>query len=112
MSLIDVLSPTETKIAELVARGFSEKEIADKMYVSPNTVHNHTYNIRRKWKARSAVDIARKFILSIENPKQFFISLLFITIQFHIFIVNDDIDMRKTRRNQRIIYKTFRKISE
>lgn len=40
------LSNTEYRVAEFVAKGFSEKEIADKMFISPHTVHNHTYRIR------------------------------------------------------------------
>ena len=41
-------SPSELRVAELLARGLSEKEVADKLCISPNTVNNHTKNIREK----------------------------------------------------------------
>lgn len=43
------LSQRESEIASLLARGFSEKEIADKLCISPATVNNHTRNIRENF---------------------------------------------------------------
>lgn len=113
MELINQLSQTELKVAELVARGFSEKEIANKMFISHKTVHNHTYSIRRKWKAKSAVDVARKFILSLDDPKKFFIAFFFILLQIQISLYDEDIDMRRNgkRISQKSQFKTARKIS-
>lgn len=39
----------EYEIAGLLSRGMSEKEIADKLNISPATVNNHTRNIRAKF---------------------------------------------------------------
>jgi DNA-binding CsgD family transcriptional regulator len=105
------LTKTEHKIAELVTRGYSEKEIASQLYVSPKTIHNHTYNIRKKWDARSAVDVCRKFILSLENPKEYFAALFFLLIQINMTFASVDIDMRKTPRRSRtkIVRITSRK---
>ena len=38
----------ETEIASLTARGLSEKEIAHKLSISPNTVRVHIENIKRQ----------------------------------------------------------------
>lgn len=89
------LTEREHEIAELVTRGYSEKEIADKLYVSPATIHNHTYNIRKKTGARSAVDIAREFILSLPDPKQFFLATSFLMIQLYAIENCPDIDFRR-----------------
>ena len=89
------LTKTEYKIAGLVAEGFSEKEIAAKLFVSYKTIHNHTYNMRKKLNARSAVDIARVFILNLDNPKRYFSAVLFLAIQFFIMSNTFNIDMRR-----------------
>lgn len=104
------LTKTEYKIAGLVAKGYSEKEIATKMYVSPKTVHNHTYNIRKKLNARSAVDVARTFILNLENPRQYFSALMFLIIQLFVVYNTIEIDVRRTP-TQRIarVSRTSRK---
>lgn len=39
----------EYEIAGLLSRGMSEKEIAYKLNISPDTVNNHTRNIRAKF---------------------------------------------------------------
>lgn len=79
---INLLSKRETQVARLIAKGFSEKEIASKLFVSVDTIHSHAYRIRKKIKARSAVDVCRLFILSLENPKQILIAVSFVLIQF------------------------------
>jgi DNA-binding CsgD family transcriptional regulator len=93
------LTTTEFKVAELVTRGFSEKEIAQQMFISPKTVHNHTYNIRKKWNARSAVDLARTFILQLDNPKQFFTAIACLLIQFHIVLNCETMEVRRPIRS-------------
>lgn len=103
------LSKSEYRIAEYVARGFSEKEIASKLFISPKTVNNHTYNIRKKWNARCAVDIARKFILSLDNPKQFFTVVAFLMIQFHVMVNIPNADLRRPVRTSVRVLRTSRK---
>lgn len=39
-------SEREKQVADLLARGYTEKEIADKLFISPATVNNHTRHIR------------------------------------------------------------------
>jgi pimeloyl-ACP methyl ester carboxylesterase/DNA-binding CsgD family transcriptional regulator len=43
-----VLSPREREVLSLVAEGMTEREIAERLVVSPHTVHRHMANIRAK----------------------------------------------------------------
>ena len=106
---MEELSKREIRVAEYVTRGYLEKEIAEKMYISPRTVHNHTYRIRKKWGARNAVDIARIFILKLDDPKKFFTLLTFLMIQFHVVFTNPEIDLRKPGRTSTRVTRTLRK---
>lgn len=105
------LTNREFTIADQITRGYTEAEIADNLYISQSTVHNHAYNIRKKLNARCAVDIARKFILSLENPKAYFLSLLFLIIQMHsIFNISNN-DMRVFKKGAKRVTKVSRKTS-
>ena len=50
----DGLSEREKDVIRLVVRGLSNKEIADKMFISANTVMTHRRNIARKTQIRSS----------------------------------------------------------
>ncbi len=47
------LSPRETEILRLVAEGLSDAEIAERLVLSPHTVHRHVANVRTKLRAPS-----------------------------------------------------------
>jgi len=47
------LSPREVDILALVARGLSDGQIADQLFLSPHTVHRHIANIRTKLRVPS-----------------------------------------------------------
>ena len=55
----DSLSETERRVADLVARGHSNKEIAERLYMSHRTVGSHLYRIFPKLGLRSRVELAR-----------------------------------------------------
>jgi DNA-binding CsgD family transcriptional regulator len=55
----DSLSESERRVADLVARGYSNKEIAGRLYMSHRTVGSHLYRIFPKLGLRSRVDLAR-----------------------------------------------------
>jgi len=42
------LTPTEIRVANLIREGRSSKEVAERLGLSPRTVHTHRYNIRKK----------------------------------------------------------------
>ncbi len=47
------LSEREREVLRLVAEGLSDPEIAERLVLSPHTVHRHVANIRRKLGLRS-----------------------------------------------------------
>jgi DNA-binding NarL/FixJ family response regulator len=42
------LSPREKEILRLLAEGYSTKEIAEKLVISPSTIHSHRSNLLKK----------------------------------------------------------------
>ncbi len=62
-------SERESEIADLLARGLSEKEIAEKLFISPATVNNHTRNIREKFGLSKNSEIILLYIATrIKSP--------------------------------------------
>ena len=55
----DSLTEAEREVADLVARGHSNKEIAERLYMSHRTVGSHLYRIFPKLGLRSRVELAR-----------------------------------------------------
>lgn len=64
------LSDREKDIADLLARGYSEKEIADRLCISPATVNNHTRNIRERFGLHKNSEIVLLYIAQ-HNKKKF-----------------------------------------
>jgi ATP/maltotriose-dependent transcriptional regulator MalT len=52
-SATEELSPRETDILRLVAQGMNNAQIAERLFLSPHTVHRHVANIRTKLRAPS-----------------------------------------------------------
>lgn len=53
----DILSEREKEVIVQVVKGLSNKEIAEQMFISPNTVMTHRRNISRKLNIRSAAGL-------------------------------------------------------
>ena len=62
-SIISILTNRELNVLHFLEEGLTNKEIAEKLFVSPETVKKHAYNIYRKLKVRTrlqAVATAKK----------------------------------------------------
>jgi two-component system NarL family response regulator len=51
-----VLTPRELEVLRLVARGMSNREVAEQLYISENTVKNHMRNILEKLQLHSRME--------------------------------------------------------
>lgn len=109
MERLPELSPREFEMVLELSKGFSEKQIAERTYVSPKTVNNHLYNVRKKWNARCAVDVVRKFILSLDNPKQYFTAIVCLLIQLGVTTVTPEADLRRPGRSTTRIVRIARR---
>ena len=56
------LSPRQIEVMHLVAEGFSNKEIAHKLSISPRTVENYRAWVMEKMSANNLADLVRKVI--------------------------------------------------
>ncbi len=53
------LSPRENEVLKLVAKGYTYREIAEKLFISVKTVQNHVQNILRKLQLRKRYELMR-----------------------------------------------------
>ena len=104
---IDVLTPRESEVAYLLTMGKCQKRIADMLHISIHTVRNTSVRVMRKLSANSSVDVARKVILSVENPRQFFLSWVCLVALSTSIFGNNPQDFRRARKRART-HKTFR----
>jgi DNA-binding NarL/FixJ family response regulator len=51
-----VLSDRELEILQLIAEGWSNRQIADHLYLSPHTVKNHVHNILKKLRVQRRLE--------------------------------------------------------
>jgi len=56
---LNILTHREMEVLRHIARGLSQKEIAQAMHISANTVHRHTDSIMSKLEIHSRVELAR-----------------------------------------------------
>lgn len=56
----DVLTPTERSIAQLVALGKTNKEVAAQLFITPRTVEGHLTHIYAKLRVRSRAELAHR----------------------------------------------------
>lgn len=55
----DIISDREYQVAELIAWGASDKEIAQELNISPKTAKTHRRNILKKIEGHNTADITR-----------------------------------------------------
>jgi DNA-binding CsgD family transcriptional regulator len=58
----DALTGTERTVAELVAQGLTNREVAARIFLSPHTVSFHLRKVYRKLGIRSRVELTRAFV--------------------------------------------------
>ena len=58
-SRVSILTPREIEVLRYIARGMTEKGIAEIMHLSPKTVHCHTANLMKKLNIHGRVELAR-----------------------------------------------------
>lgn len=56
------LTPKQQAVCDLVARGWMNKEIAQKLGISSRTVEDHRDTIYKKLGVRNAVELVRKVL--------------------------------------------------
>jgi DNA-binding NarL/FixJ family response regulator len=54
-----ILSPREIEITRLIAEGFTNKQVAQKLFLSIHTIHTHRKNIMKKLGIKSTSDLVR-----------------------------------------------------
>lgn len=110
---INQLTEREYEVNEQIARGNSVKEVAANLYLSPYTIDTHIKNIKKKTGARNIADLTRNFVLSLEEPKQFFkstVAAFFLALHIFISVGDPDIDLRKPRQSRTRTHRTSRRI--
>ncbi|MBT1704256.1 response regulator transcription factor [Fulvivirgaceae bacterium PWU20] len=51
------LTPREIQIINLISRGFSNKEIADRLFISLNTIKTHRKNVLKKTQCKGTAEL-------------------------------------------------------
>jgi len=78
------LSAREKTIAKLLAWGYTQKEIANKLFVSPLTISTHLRNIYRKLTIHKETDLCRYWIFYeygiADNPLKKVIAVFFLAL--------------------------------
>jgi DNA-binding NarL/FixJ family response regulator len=59
-ALAPTLTPREEQILELLAEGFSNREIAGRLFLQPQTVKNYVHMVLQKMNMRSRLDVIRR----------------------------------------------------
>jgi len=53
------LTDRETEVLRLIAEGFSNKEIAEKLFLSPRTIDTHRQNLMKKLNINKVVGLIK-----------------------------------------------------
>lgn len=57
------LTDRETEIVQLVSKGLTNREIGERLFLSPNTVKYHLHNVMCKLDAKSRAEVVRKALM-------------------------------------------------
>ncbi len=56
---LDQLTPRELEVLQLIARGYTYKEIAGRLYISPKTIESHVSSVLRKLQCSNRNELTR-----------------------------------------------------
>jgi DNA-binding CsgD family transcriptional regulator len=59
-STLDVLTPQELQVARLVATGLTNREVAQRLFLSPKTIDTHLGHVFRKTGVRTRAELGHK----------------------------------------------------
>ena len=59
-SLDESLTERETEVLSLLSKGLKNREIAEKIFLSPTTIKKHIYNIYQKLDVHSRIEVVTK----------------------------------------------------
>jgi len=89
-----LLSVREKDVARLLAWGFVQKEIADKLYLSQLTISVHLRNIYRKLAIHKETDLCRWWIFYeygiADNPFKKLITVLFLVLSISAIVTENN----------------------
>lgn len=63
------ISNREYEVMNLLSHGLSEKEIAERLFISPKTVNNHLTNIRQKIGVTKNIEIVAYYLATLRGKK-------------------------------------------
>ena len=96
---MEALTRRELQVADLIHQGCIEKEIADKLFLSPGTVHTYKKRLFSKLGARNIADITRIYILDLKRPSTIAVMFFALSLQF-VSMIADHSEFRKPVRTK------------
>lgn len=67
--MFNPITRRESEVMECLSHGLTEKEIGDKLFISPKTVNNHLDNIRKKIGVTKNIEIVAYYIATLRGKK-------------------------------------------
>lgn len=64
------LTPAELSVVRLIAHGATNRQAADRLFLSPNTVNTHMRHVFEKLGVRSRVQMARLYLREVDQPAE------------------------------------------
>jgi DNA-binding CsgD family transcriptional regulator len=96
---METLTQRELQVADLIHRGFIEKEIADQLFLSPGTIHTYKKRLCQKLGARNIADITRIYILDLKRPLVIIVMFFALALQI-LSMIADTSDMIRPLRTR------------
>lgn len=97
------LTSRELQIADLIHQGYVEKEIACKLFLSPETVHTYKKRLFVKLQARNIADVTRIYILELQQPHMVIMMLFSLTLQILVMLQEGYAMVRPSKISARLV---------